>query len=401
MDMLAARLGMDPAEVRRRNFIASDEFPYTAPTGMQYDSGDYAAALERVLQLSGYAGLREQQRVLRGRGELMGVGIAMSTEASGLGPTTSRSAKPGYESATVRVDPAGRVTVLTGSSPHGQGLQTAFAQLAADDLSVPFEDVEVIHGDTAIVPRGVGTFASRSLVVGGTAVIKASERVREKALQIAGTLLHIDSEHVVLDSGRFMAEDIPDRWVSWADVGREAYQARQMPQDMERGLEATAFWEPSEYTFPFGASVAVVRVDPDTGEVKLQDYFLVDDCGTVVNPMLLEGQIHGSLAQGIGPALIEQAVYDQAGQLLTGSFLDYAMPMAEEFPLFQLDRTYTPTPHNPMGAKGGAETSTNAATGAVANAVVDALSHLGVTHIDIPITPEKVWNVLRERAGKR
>ena len=261
-------------------------------------------------------------------------------------------------------------------------------------MGVPFDDVEVVHGDTAIIPRGVGTFGSRSLVVGGTAVLNASQRVKEKARRIAGALLRIDSQHVILEDGRFFAEDIPDRSVTWADVGSEAYDARNLPDDLERGLEATVFWEPPGLTFPFSADVAVVEIDRDTGEVKLTKYVSVSDCGTVINPMLVDGQVHGGLAQGIGQALLEETVWDDSGQLVTGSFMDYAMPCADDLPMFTLDRTVTPSPHNPMGAKGIGEMATIAATPTIVNAVVDALAHLGVTHIDMPIKPEKVWRIL-------
>ena len=243
----------------------------------------------------------------------------------------------------------------------------------------------------------MGTFGSRSLVVGGTAVVTASQRVKEKAIQIAAALLRIDPEHVVLEGGKFYAEDILDKSVTWAEVGREAYDARNLPAELERGLEATAFWEPPGLTFPFSAHVAVVHIDKDTGEVKLTKYVSVDDCGTVINPMLVEGQVHGGLAQGISQALLEEAVWDASGQLVTGSFMDYAMPFADEFPMFTLDRTVTTSPRNPLGAKGIGEMPTIAATPTVVNAVVDALAHLGVTHIDIPIRPEKVWRILQAK----
>ena len=399
MDLIATELGLDPAEVRKRNFISKDAFPYKTPTNLEYDSGDYEAALDKALNIAGYDELRAEQRRLREQGILMGIGIGTTVETSGFGPSRPdyASTLPGYESATIRIDPSGRVTVLTGSSPHGQGLETTLAQVAADELGVPFDDIEVLHGDTALTPRGAGTGASRSIVVGGTAVIVASDRVKEKASQVAAAMLQTDPEHVLLEGGRFFAEDIPDRHVTWAEVGKEAYQARHMPMDMERGLEATAYWQPLAYTYPFSANIAVVIVDRDTGEVKITKYVSVDDCGVVVNPMVVEGQVHGGLAQGIGAALLEGAIWDENGQLLTGSFMDYAMPFADEFPSFILDQTVTPTPHNPMGAKGGGEMGTIPATCAVVNAVVDALSHLGLSHIDIPVKAEKVWRLLKEK----
>jgi carbon-monoxide dehydrogenase large subunit len=401
MDLMAYKLSLDPVAVRRKNFIPKDAFPYQTPTGMEYDSGDYEAALSKALQIAEYDRLREEQQRLRQQGLLMGIGVTTTTEICGFGPAASLGGLGGFESALVRVDPMGRVTVLTGSSPHGQGEETSFAQIVADEMGVAFEDVEVIHGDTAIVPRGVGTFGSRSLVVGGTAIIKASQRVKEKAIQIAAALLKIDPQHVVLEQGQFMVEDIPGRYVTWPDVGKEAYDARNLPPDLERGLEATAFWEPPNVTFPFSAHIAVVHIDKDTGEVRLVKYVAVDDCGTVINPMLVEGQVHGGIAQGIGQALLEEAVWDDNGQLVTGSFMDYAMPFAEEFPSFTLDRTVTTSPHNPLGAKGIGEMATIASPPTIVSAVVDALSHLGVTHIDMPIKSEKVWRILREKGVAR
>ena len=399
MDLIAQQLKMDPAEVRRKNFIPTDAFPYMTPTQMPYDSGDYGPALDKALEMAGYNQLRQEQDRVRRQGGLMGIGVTVTTEICGFAPASLMGGLGGFESAVVRLDPSGKVTVLTGASPHGQGEETSFAQLVADDLGVPFDDVEVIHGDTDIVPKGTGTFGSRSLVVGGSAILKASERVRDKASQIAAALLDIQPQQVVLEGGRFYVEDVQDKYVTWVDVAREAYDARKLPPDLERGLEATAFWEPPSLTFPFSAHVAVVNIDPDTGEVTLARYFSVDDCGTVINPMLVEGQVHGGLAQGIGQALLEEAVYDDEGQLISGSLLDYAVPFAEEFPSFTLDRTVTPTPHNPMGAKGVGELATIGATPTVVSAVVDALSHLGVTHIDIPIRPEKVWRILHQHGG--
>ena len=374
MDLIARELSMDPAEVRRNNFLPREAFPYPTPTGREYDK------------------LRKEQVRLRGQGILMGIGIATTVDASGFGPARGVSARPGYESAIVRLGPTGKVTVLTGSSPHGQGMETTFAQIVADELDIPFEDIEVLHGDTAITPYGAGTRASRSLVVGGTAAIVASRRVKEKATQVAAALLRTEVRHVALKGGRFSAEDILDRYVTWADVSRAAYEGLNL--DLERGLEATAFWEPPAYTFPFSANVATVQIDRDTGEVKLTKYVSVDDCGTPVNPLIVDGQIHGGLAQGIGMALLEEAVWSETGQLVTGSFMDYAMPFAEELPMFILGRTVTPSPHNPLGAKGMGESPTIAAVPAIVNAVVDALAHLGVTHVDIPLKSEKVWRIL-------
>jgi len=399
IDLIARNLGMDPAEVRRRNFISADSFPYQTPIGGRYDSGHYEAALDRALSLAGYDGLKEEQQQLRQQGELMGIGLATTVDASGFGPATGLSARPGYETAIVRVDATGKATVITGASPHGQGHETTFAQIAADELSIPIDDIDVVFGDTSVIPQGVGTRASRSIVVGGSAVVQASRRVVAKAKEIAAGLLQIDPEFVSLEEGRFFTEDIPDQNVTWQDVGGTAHGVATPPRGLERGLEATSYWEPENYTYPFSANVAVVRIDKDTGEVKLASFVSVDDCGTVINPMVVEGQIHGGLAQGIGAAMMEEAVWDESGQLVTGSFMDYAMPIAEDLPTFTLDRTVTPSPHNPLGVKGMGESPTIAAVPAIVNAVVDALTPLGVTHVDIPVTSEKIWKIIRDKGG--
>ncbi|MCI0880433.1 MAG: xanthine dehydrogenase family protein molybdopterin-binding subunit, partial [Chloroflexi bacterium] len=396
MDLIARELSMDPVEVRRKNMIPADALPYRTPMGREYDSGDYKAALDKVLELAGYQQLREEQKRLRDQGTLMGIGVATNVDRSGFGPPSVLSARQGYESAIVRVESTGKVTAITGSSPHGQGHETVFSQIICDKLGVPMEDVEVLYGDTAVVPQGVGTRASRSLVVGGSAFVEASQIVREKATQIAAGLLRVDPQHVTLQGGRFCVEDIPDSYVTWADVAREAYGPGALPGELTKGLEATVYWQPQDYTYPYSANVATVLVDKDTGHVQLRDYFYVDDCGTVINPMIVEGQIHGGLAQGIGAALLEQGVFDSNGQLVSGSFMDYAMPKAHQLPDFTLEGMQTPSPHNPLGAKGMGESPTVAAVPAIVNAVVDALSHLGVIHVDIPLTPEKVWRAMQD-----
>ena len=408
MDLIADATGKDPVAVRRKNFIPKDAFPYETPTGMIYDSADYDAALDKALAIADYDKLRADQKAQRKDGRIVGVGVTVTTEVCGFGPAVAMGGLGGFESATVRVDPMGKVTVLTGASPHGQGEETSFAQIVADDLGVPFDDVEIIHGDTSIVARGVGTFGSRTLVVGGTAIVKANEQIKEKAKRIATALLEnkigdtLDPTLVTLEDGLFAVQDMPDQYVTWAEVGSEAYDGQLLPPELDPGLEAVSFWEPPGLTFPFSAHIAVVEIDPDTGEVSLTRYVSVDDCGTVINPTLVEGQIHGGLAQGIGQALLEQAVWDEEGQLVSGSLMDYAMPFAQEFPMFELDRTVTPSPVNPLGAKGIGEMATISATPTVANAVVDALSPLGVTHVDIPMTGERIWRVLQtHRRGRR
>ena len=407
MDLIADATGVDPVAVRRKNFIPKDAFPYETPTGMIYDTGDYNAALDKALAIADYDNLRAEQKSQRKAGKIMGIGVTVTTEVCGFGPAAAMGGLGGFESATVRVDTMGKVTVLTGASPHGQGEETSFAQIVADDLGVPFDDIEIIHGDTGMIARGVGTFGSRTLVVGGTAILKANEKIKEKATRIATALLEdkigdtLDPQLVTLEDGMFAVQDMPDQYVTWAEVGAEAYDGQLLPADVERGLEAVSFWEPPGLTFPFSAHIAVVEIDPDTGEVSLKRYVSVDDCGTVINPTLVEGQIHGGLAQGIGQALLEQAVWDDEGQLVSGSLMDYAMPFAEEFPMFELDRTVTPSPVNPLGAKGIGEMATISATPTVANAVVDALSPLGVTHVDIPMTAERIWRVLQKHGRNR
>ena len=395
MDGIAQALGMDPAEVRRLNLIPAEAFPYRTPTGRLHDSGDYVQALERVLELSGYQGLREEQAKLRGQGQLLGIGIATTVDASGFGPAGTFSVRPGYETSIVRVDQTGSVTIFTGASPHGQGHETTFAQIAADELSVPLEDVSVIYGDTHLVASGTGTRASRSIVVGGSAVVTASRRVKENALQLAAALLRTEPEFVELRRGGFFAEDIPDRYVTWRDVAAYSFGPQPMPEGVDRGLEASVFWEPDSYTFPFTANVAVVRVDPDNGTVQIDGYYSVNDFGVLINPMVVHGQVHGGLAQGIGAALMEEAVWDETGPLLTGSFMDYAMPLAKHLPDFHVEFMETPSQFNPLGVKGMGETPTIAAVPAVVNAVADALSHLGSPRLDIPLKPERVWRAMQ------
>ena len=394
MDGIAQALGLDPAEVRRRNLIPTEAFPYRTPTGRLHDSGDYHRGLEMVLELADYAGLRQEQARLQERGELLGIGIATTVDASGFGPSGALSVRPGYETSTVQVDTTGHVTVYTGSSPHGQGHETTFAQIAADELAVPLEDVSVVYGDTALIPQGTGTRASRSLVVGGSAVVTASRQVKDKALKLAAALLRTGPEYVELRRGGFFAEDIPDRYVTWRDVAAMSVGPQPMPEGTERGLEASVYWEPESYTFPYSANVAVVRVDPDNGVVQLHGFYSVNDFGVIVNPMVVDGQIHGGLAQGIGAALMEEAVWDDSGPLLTGSFMDYAMPLAKHLPDFTIQMMETPSPFNPLGVKGMGETPTIAAVPAVVNAVADALSHLGVSQLDIPLKPERVWRAV-------
>lgn len=397
VDALARRLALDPAEVRRANFIPPDAFPFKTPTGANYDSGNYPAALDKALQVAGYAGLREEQRRLRAAGRLLGIGVASYVEITGLGAAAALSGGS-WESATVRVEPTGKITVLTGSSPHGQGEETTFAQIVSDRLGVPVDDVAVIHGDTRAVPHGVGTFGSRNTAVGGSAVFVACDRIREKALAIAAHLLEAPVGDVALDGARFHVRGSPQRAVEFKDVARAAYKGAKLPPGVEPGLEVTHFFAPPERVFPFGTHVCVVEVEPETGEVRIRRYVAVDDCGTVINPLLVAGQVHGGIAQGLAQALFEDAVYDGDGQLLTAGLPDYAVPKAAQIPPFELDHTVTPSPHNPLGAKGVGEAGTIGATPAVVNAVLDALAPFGIEHLDMPLTPRKVWEAIQRSA---
>jgi carbon-monoxide dehydrogenase large subunit len=305
-----------------------------------------------------------------------------------------------WESAHVRVHPTGKITVFTGSHAHGQGHETTFAQLAADELGLPYEDVEIVHGDTAAVPFGMGTYGSRSAAVGGSAIYTSIQKIKEKGKKIAAHLLEANEADLDYADGKFFVKGSPGRNKTFQDVALMAYLAHNLPKGLEPGLEATSFWDPANFVFPFGAHVAVVEVDPDTGHVKLQRYVAVDDVGRVINPMIVDGMVHGGIAQGVAQALWEYASYDQGGQLVTGSMMDYALPKADELPSFETDRTVTPSPVNPMGIKGAGETGTIASTAAVANAVIDALAPLGITHIDLPLTPARIWAAVQS-ARKR
>lgn len=395
VDLFAREVGMDPAEVRRRNFIAPDAFPYTTPTGLSYDSGNYERALDRALELAGYRELRAKQEEAFREGRLLGIGVCSYVEICGLGPSQAAGAtgfQGGlWESALVRVHPTGKVAVYIGTSPHGQGEETTFAQIVADELGVPIEDVEIVHGDTGAIPMGWGTYGSRTTPVGGNAVALAARRVVEKARKVAAHLLEASEQDVVFEEGRFYVKGAPDRAKTFQEVTLQAYLAWNLPKDVEPSLEASAFYDPTNFVFPFGTHVCVVEVDRETGQTKVVKYVAVDDCGRVINPMIVEGQVHGGVVQGIGQALWEYARYDESGQLVTGSMLDYAVPKASFLPEIISERTETPAPGNPLGVKGVGETGTIAATPAVVNAVMDALARLGVRHIDMPLTPERVY----------
>lgn len=386
MDLLARELGMSPIEIRRRNFIPPDAFPYATATGLTYDSGDYDKALTRALAFADYDALRAEQVRLRAAGRYLGIGVVTATEISGGGP---------FESADVRVEPSGAVTVSTGISPHGQGEETTFAQIVADELGVAMADIIVVHGDTARTPPGIGTFGSRGLVVGGSALIHALESVKKKARMIAAHLLEAAPEDIEFRSGRFGVTGTADRSVTLKEIAAAAYGGQRLPPEIGPGLEAVEFFRPELSAFPFSADVCVVEVDAETGVVTLRDYFAVDDCGRVISPLLVEGQIHGGLAQGIAQALWEEVIYDASGQLVTGSLMDYAVPTARAFPQFANTRTETPTRFNPLGAKGIGELATVSAPPAVVNAVLDALAPLGIRHLDMPLHAERIWQAIQ------
>jgi carbon-monoxide dehydrogenase large subunit len=395
MDLAAKELGMDPAEIRRKNFIPPDAFPYTTPHGITYDSGNYEAALNRALELVEYEKWRKEQQEARKQGRYIGIGISSYVEICGMGPSKAMPAG-GWESATVRVEPSGKVVVLTGAHPHGQGEETSFTQIVAEELGVAPEDVMVIHGDTEKVQYGIGIFGSRGLAVGGTAVYMAAQRVKEKARKIAAFLLNVSEAEVEARDGTFVNRNDPSKFVTWQQIAQAAYDPKNYPPDMEPGLVATAFYEPSNFTFPSGTHICVCEVDIETGEVKILRYVAVDDCGKVVNPLLVEGQIIGGIVQAFGQAMMEQCVYDENGQLLTGELLDYAIPKAHNAPKIVVDRVETPSPVNPLGAKGVGEAGTIGATPAFINAVCDALEPLGIRHIDMPLTPARVWHAIQK-----
>ncbi|HXG04146.1 MAG TPA: xanthine dehydrogenase family protein molybdopterin-binding subunit [Candidatus Binatia bacterium] len=379
LTMLAARLGLDPVDVRRRNFIPAERFPYTTLMGLVYDSGDYAAALDRALARADYAALRRWQAEARRAGRLVGIGVGCYVEICGFEDD---------EVADVIVDTDGAVTVLTGTASHGQGHETAYAQLVADELQVPLERVSVVHGDTARVRAGVGTFGSRSISRGGMHALGNARRVKEQAVELAARLLEAAPADIVLEAGRFGVRGVPDRGVGWPDVAAAAGGTLASREDLRgRGT-----------LFPFGAHVAVVEVDRETGSVRLLRYVSVDDSGLIVNPLLAQGQVHGGLAQGIGQALLEGAAYDASGQLLTATLMDYAVPRSDDLIAFDNDHTCTPSPRTALGVKGIGESATIGSTPTVANAVLDALAPLGITHLDLPLTPGRVWTALA-RAG--
>ncbi|MFP8952775.1 xanthine dehydrogenase family protein molybdopterin-binding subunit [Natrialbaceae archaeon A-arb3/5] len=398
VDVAADELGMDPAEIRRTNLIPPEAFPYETAVALVYDSGEYEEAMDRALELVDYEALRERQDELREEGRYLGIGMANFVESAGLSPSKAAgelgSQAGGWEAGVVRFHPSGTVSVACGTADQGQGHRTTFAQVAAEELGVPVEDVEVVEGDTDAVPQGMGTYGSRSGPVGGGAVAESSRKVVEKARKIAAHKLEADESDIEFEDGEFHVAGAADRSIAIQELALAAYLGHDIPEEMEPGLEATSYYDPENFTFPFGTHIAVVEVDPETGEIEFERYVAVDDCGEQINPMIVEGQVHGGIAQGIGAALSEAASYDDNGTLVTGSMNEYALPRAHTLPEYETDSTVTPSPHNPIGVKGVGESATIAATPAVVNAVVDALEPFGIDHVDMPLTEETIWRAV-------
>ncbi|MGC2522324.1 MAG: molybdopterin cofactor-binding domain-containing protein, partial [Stellaceae bacterium] len=400
VDVAADELGIDPAELRRRNFIPADAYPYQTPVALQYDSGDYATTLELALRAADYAGFEGRRRAAMAQGKLRGIGIATYIEACGIAPSAvvgSLGARAGlYESAAVRVHPSGSVSILTGSHSHGQGHETTFSQLVADRLGIPLENIYIVHGDTAKIPYGMGTYGSRSLAVGGSAIVKAMDKIVAKGRKIAAHLLEAAEADVEFADGKFTVAGT-DRSTSLGEVALTAYVPHNYPEDLEPGLDETSFYDPKNFTYPSGAHIAEIEIDPETGHVTVVNFTASDDFGRIINPMIVAGQVHGGLAQGIGQALLEGCVYDkETGQLLTGSYNDYAMPRAADLPNFALSTNVTLCTHNPLGVKGCGEAGAIGAPAAITTAIVDALKPLGVRHLDMPATPERLWRVIEQ-----
>jgi len=400
VNLLADELGMDPVELRRKNLIPKFEDGHDVALGITYDSGDYLLPLDKALDHVNYRQLREEQARLREHNQYMGIAVSCYCEICGLGPSQVAGAVGFggglWESAIVRFYATGKVNVFIGTSPHGQGEETTFAQILSDELGVPVDDIEIVHGDTDNTPMGWGTYGSRTTVVGGAAVALAARKIKDKGKALAAHLLEAAEEDIDYEDGKFFVRGSPDQNKTIQDIALMANVAWNMPEGMEPGLEASAFYDPPNFVYPFGTHVAVVMVDPDNGNIELTRYVAVDDCGPQINPMIVEGQVHGGVVQGAGQALWEGAVYDDSGQLLTGSMMDYAVPRAHMVPDIEVLSTVTPSPHNPLGIKGIGETGAIASTVTIYNAVMDALKPLGVTKLDMPLTPERIWLAIHQ-----
>jgi carbon-monoxide dehydrogenase large subunit len=399
MDLVASELGLDPVEVRLKNMPESTEFPFKTATGLLYDSGNYQAALEKAQELAEWPKLLKERDAARKAGRLFGIGVSTYVEICALGPSKIMAAG-GWEWGCVRIEISGKVTVITGVTPHGQGQETSFAQIAADWLGVPIEDIVVLRGDTATAHFGRDTYGSRATALGGTAIVMSIEKIIEKAKTLAAALLNSTPKDIEFKDGKFFVNGDAQNALGWGQLASEAYIAKNLPPGLEPGLEASSFFEPPNCTFPFGTHIVAAEVDRETGQVNILKYIAVDDCGKQVNPLLVEGQVQGGIAQSLGAALMENTVYDENGQLLTGEFMDYAIPRAKDIPDFIIGSTETPSPSNPLGVKGVGEAGTIAATPAIANAVIDALSPLGIRHLDLPFTPERVWRAIQGKGGR-
>jgi aerobic carbon-monoxide dehydrogenase large subunit len=397
MDVLAQELKMDPAELRRKNFIPPEKFPYSSPLGWNYDSGNYQAALDLALEKVGYNDLRKEQAEKRKRGELMGIGISSFTEIVGAGPshTFDILGLKMFDSAELRVHPTGKAIMRMGTKSQGQGHETTYAQIVAQELGIPAADVAIEEGDTDTAPYGLGTYASRSTPTSGAAAALAARKVREKARKIAAHLLEVSEEDLEWEPGKFSVKGAPGKSKTIQEIAFAAY--TNFPQGMEPGLEAVNYYDPPNLTFPFGTYIAVVDIDKGTGEVKVRRFIAVDDCGNIINPMIVEGQVHGGLTEGLAIAFMQEITYDESGNIQGGTFMDYLVPTAVETPHWETGHTCTPSPHHPFGAKGIGESPNVGSPAAFVNAVVDALSHLGVRHIDMPISPWKIWQILKEK----
>jgi len=407
VDAAAAALKMDAADIRKKNFIPKFSDGYQTKVALSYDSGNYLGAFDKLLGMLDYKKFRADQAAARAQGRLMGIGFSTYIEACSIAPSKvvgSLGAQAGlWESGKVQVHPTGKVSVFTGSHSHGQGHETTMAQIVADSLGIPMDDVEIVHGDTGRVPFGMGTYGSRSASVGGTAIVMSLDKIKEKGKKIAAHLLEANPKDMEYVGGQFVVKGSPQKAIPFGQVALTAYVPHNYPDGVEPGLEETSFYDPSNFCFPFGAHACVVEVDPDTGHVKILRYLAVDDVGNVINPMIVDGMVHGGIAQGVAQALWEEAVYDGAsGQLVSGSMMDYTLPKADMLPFYETGRTETPTLVNPLGVKGAGETGTIASTPAVVNAVVDALSGLGVDHIDaMPLTPERVWKTVQAAKSRK
>lgn len=397
VDRLALEIGKDSAQLRMENFIKKEQFPYHSPLGWEYDSGDYGPALQKAMDIVDYDALRKEQAEKRKNGQLMGIGICSFTEVVGAGPSKDFDILgiKMFDSAEIRVHPTGKAIARFGTKSQGQGHETTYAQIIAQELGIPAEHIHIEEGDTDTAPYGLGTYASRSTPTAGAAAAVAARKLRDKARKIAAYLLEVSEEDLEWEVGKFFVKGAPEKSKTIQELVFAAYTNH--PQGMEAGFEATHYYDPPNLTFPFGSYICVVDIDPETGSIKIRRFVAIDDCGNIINPMIVEGQIHGGLTQGLAPAMFEELIYDEDGNMLNGSFMDYLVPTAVESPSWETGHTITPCPHHPIGAKGVGESPTVGAPPAIANAIIDALSHLGVTHIDIPITPQKVWNILVEK----